>query len=232
MTGEASPHGRPDEVAEPSESRGELRASHEDRDRVVEVLRVAAGDGRLTAEELDQRLELALTARTLGELAALTTDLPADPGTVAGLQAPAPKDTIRIERRSGNAKREGRWVVPRQIEVRVASGHVTLDFTEAIVTQPLLHIDTHLRSGTLTLVTMPGIDVDADEVAVRSGSVKVRAPWGLDVPAVLRIEVSGTVRSGQIRARPPRRTLWQWLRRHRSPWAALPKGSGTRPAIR
>ena len=41
-----------------------LRASHEDRDRVVDVLRVAAGDGRLSAEELDSRLECALSART------------------------------------------------------------------------------------------------------------------------------------------------------------------------
>ena len=59
-------------------ARSELRASHEDRDRVVELLRVSAGDGRLTAEELDERLELAMTARTYGELAKLVADLPAD----------------------------------------------------------------------------------------------------------------------------------------------------------
>ena len=64
MTGEVSPLGRGDEVV----SSGELRASHEDRDRVAELLRVAAGDGRLTAEELDERLEKALTARTYAEL--------------------------------------------------------------------------------------------------------------------------------------------------------------------
>ena len=58
-------------------ARSELRASHEDRDRVVELLRVSAGDGRLTADELDERLELAMTARTYGELAAITADLPA-----------------------------------------------------------------------------------------------------------------------------------------------------------
>jgi hypothetical protein len=43
-----------------------LRASHADRDRVVDALRVAGGDGRLSAEELDTRLESALSARTLG----------------------------------------------------------------------------------------------------------------------------------------------------------------------
>jgi hypothetical protein len=51
-----------------------------DRDQVVELLRVAAGDGRLSPEELDDRLERALTARTYAELAALTADLPATPG--------------------------------------------------------------------------------------------------------------------------------------------------------
>jgi hypothetical protein len=56
-----------------------LRASHADRDRVVNTLRVAAGDGRLSAEELDTRLESALSARTLGDLAGLTADLPARP---------------------------------------------------------------------------------------------------------------------------------------------------------
>jgi hypothetical protein len=127
MTGEMSPLGRDGEVA----SAGQLRASHEDRDRVVELLRVAAGDGRLTAEELDERLGLALTARTHGELATLITDLPAVPGFAAGAPAVKPKDVMRIDCRSGNAKRDGRWVVPQRIEVRVTSGNVKLDFTEA-----------------------------------------------------------------------------------------------------
>ena len=47
----------------------ELRASHADRDQAAERLRAAAGDGRLSPEELDDRLERALTARTYAELA-------------------------------------------------------------------------------------------------------------------------------------------------------------------
>ena len=69
-------------------ARSELRASYEDRDRVVELLRVSAGDGRLTADELDERLELAMTARTYGELAKLVADLPASGSVVS---APAPR---------------------------------------------------------------------------------------------------------------------------------------------
>jgi hypothetical protein len=193
-------------------ARSELRASHEDRDRVVEMLRVSAGDGRLTAEELDDRLELAMTARTYGELAGLVADLPAA-GSVAGPPAPRVKDVIRFDCGSGHAKRDGRWVVPQRIEARVRSGQLKLDFTQAVITRPSLQLDADVRSGHIILVTMPGIVVDTDDVAVRSGQVKVRAPWGHDVPEVLRIEVTGKISSGHLVARPPRRTFWQWLTR-------------------
>ncbi|HTX26305.1 MAG TPA: DUF1707 domain-containing protein [Streptosporangiaceae bacterium] len=198
-------------------ARSELRASHDDRDRVVELLRVSAGDGRLTAEELDQRLELAMTARTYGELARLVADLPAA-GPVAAAPAARAKDLVRIDCRSGHAKREGRWVVPQRIEVKVTSGHVVLDFRDAVITHPTLKIDAEVQSGHLTLVTRPGIAVDTDEVAVRNGHVKVRAPWGSDVPERLRIDVAGRVGSGHLMARPPHRTFWQWLTRQPRPY--------------
>ena len=206
---------------------GQLRASHQDRDRVVEVLRVAAGDGRLTADELDQRLEAALTARTYADLAVLTTDLPAastpvPPVPPAGAAVPEPKDVGRIECGSGSTKRDGRWVVPRRLEVRVTSGAVKLDFTEALISQPSLEIDTEVRSGQLILITKPGIAVDADEVEIRSGQVKVMQPWGHDAPVSLRIVVNGKIGAGRLLARPPRRTFWQWLTRRRPAWAAAP----------
>ena len=203
---------------------GQLRASHQDRDRVVEMLRVAAGDGRLTAEELDQRLEAALTARTYAELAVLTTDLPAasTPVPPPGVAVPEPKDVAHIECGSGMTKRDGRWMVPRRMEVRVTSGAVRLDFTEAVLSQPLLQIDTEVRSGRLILVTKPGITVNADDIQIRSGRVKVIQPWGDEVPVSLRIEVNGKVGSGRLLARPRRRTFSQWLTRSSRPWAAVP----------
>jgi len=198
-------------------ARNELRASHDDRDRVVEMLRVSAGDGRLTADELDERLELAMTARTYGELAKLVADLPA-----AGSVAPAPavraKDVVRIDVGSAHIKRDGPWVVPQRIEARVHSGHLKLDFTQAAITQPSLQIDADVRSGHIVLITKPGIAVDADEIVVRSGHVQVRAPWGSGVPEVLRIEVTGKVGSGHFIARPPHRTFWQWLTRQPKPY--------------
>jgi uncharacterized membrane protein YccC len=54
----------------------DLRASDADRDRTVEELRTHAADGRLTVEELEERVQRALASRTLGELEVLTRDLP------------------------------------------------------------------------------------------------------------------------------------------------------------
>jgi Flp pilus assembly protein TadB len=55
-----------------------LRASDADRDAVVDRLRDAAGEGRLEPDELEQRVDAALRARTYGDLAELLADLPAD----------------------------------------------------------------------------------------------------------------------------------------------------------
>jgi Domain of unknown function (DUF1707) len=214
MTGEVSPVDRP---AEPP-AQAELRASHADRDRIVELLRVAAGDGRLTADELDERLEAALTARTYSELAILTTDLPAAPlpaglAQSAGVVHPGAKELVKIDCGSGSAKRDGQWLVPRRMEINVASGSVKLDLTRASISSPELRLDIDVHSGSLVLVTRPGIVVDTDDVAVRSGSVGVKAHRGHDAPVVLRVQVSGQVSSGSFKARPPRRTFLQWLLR-------------------
>ena len=194
---------------------------------MVEQLRVAAGDGRLSPEELDERLEQALSARTYAELVPLTADLPATPGAGRALAAyapgvasrPEPKDLMKVQVGSGQAKRDGQWVVPRRMEVKVTSGHVVLDFTRAVISEPVLALDADVRSGHLRIITRPGIEVDTGEVAVRSGHVTVRAPWGDTVPAQLRIEVTGSVRSGHLNARPPRRSFWKWLRRAPRPYA-------------
>jgi Domain of unknown function (DUF1707) len=58
--------------------RSQLRASDADREHIAERLRNAAAEGRLLAEELEHRLEAALTARTYGELTAVVSDLPRD----------------------------------------------------------------------------------------------------------------------------------------------------------
>jgi hypothetical protein len=82
-----------DVTAAPSASASpELRASDADRERVVEMLRDHGASGRLTTEELEERADRALVARTHGELDALLTDLPALP-----------------DRRRKAARREAAW---------------------------------------------------------------------------------------------------------------------------
>jgi hypothetical protein len=189
-----------------------LRASHGDRDRVVDQLRVAAGDGRLTSDELDARLERALSARTHGELAALTEDLPAARG--AG-PAADPKKVLRIERAGTHVRRDGSWVVPEHIELRVTAGNVVLDFTQAVIDLPSLQVNALVRGGNLTLITRSGIVVDTDEVAIIGGRVIEREPPEPSVPVLLSVNVIGRVIAGNVRVRPPkppRRTLWRRAR--------------------
>jgi hypothetical protein len=87
-----------------------------------------------------------------------------------------------------------------------------------VITEATLKLDIDVRSGHVKLLTMPGIVVDADDVAIRSGGVRVKAPWGSEVPVRLRIEVTGRVGSGHFVARPRYRTFWQWLTRQTKPY--------------
>jgi hypothetical protein len=211
MTGEVSPTRQPG-VAE-------LRASHADRDATVELLRVAAGDGRLTPEELDQRLEAALSAKTISELAVLTTDLPATPGQPASLPQPQPKDLVRFNSKGGNVVRKGEWVLPAAIEATVVGGNVVLNMTAAVITQPELAIDANLRGGNLVLVTRPGITVDVDDLEMRGGNMHFGKGTDRPAPVILRVAVSGKVTGGNLVVRLPRRTFWQWLTRQPKPYA-------------
>ena len=85
----------------------EMRASDADRDRVLDMLREAAGDGRLTADEFDERMEAALSSRTLGELAALTADLGPGPGAAGAATAPTPVRWLRF-RCTPDGRHQGR----------------------------------------------------------------------------------------------------------------------------
>ncbi|MFF4360741.1 hypothetical protein [Streptomyces sp. NPDC001604] len=79
-----------------------------------------------------------MTARTLGELAVLTVDLPGSAAEVTG------KDVDRIEQLGASARRGGR-VVPRRLEIGSEWGEVRLDFTEAVITHDTLHIGAGVR---------------------------------------------------------------------------------------
>ena len=69
---------------------GRLRASHADREQVIDTLKTAFADGRLDEDELDARVGQALAARTYAELATATAGIPAAPA-----QAPPPRRPTR-----------------------------------------------------------------------------------------------------------------------------------------
>ena len=100
----------------------DLRASDADRERVLTLLGEAAADGRLTLDEHSDRAERAYAARTLGELAGLTTDL-AGP-SAQPIQLDNHRAVTGLFRRES---REGHWVVPDRLAARAICGEVTLD---------------------------------------------------------------------------------------------------------
>src|ERR1700753_3451501 len=69
--------GRGDEMEASAGGPADMRASHADRERVIDTVKAAFARGQLTAGELDARVGQALTARTYAELAAVTLSIPA-----------------------------------------------------------------------------------------------------------------------------------------------------------
>ncbi|MFE7123556.1 DUF1707 domain-containing protein [Streptomyces sp. NPDC057617] len=178
----------------------------------MEVLRIAAGDGRLTAAELDQRLDAALSARTLGELAGLTADLPRVAATPSGATVEV-KDVVRIDQEGGSVRRDGRWAVPRRMELRSSWCDVTLDFTEAVITQDTLRIDMDMRGGTLRLVTRPGMTVNTDSLSMSYGKTRIPRGAGPGAPNALQVELVGHIAYGRVVVRAPQRTFRRWILR-------------------
>ncbi len=78
----------------------QMRPGHADRDKVIDRLQEAFADGRLADEEYDERLQRALSAKTFGELSALTRDIPGDrlPAPMSG-RFPVPTTPRRPDMR-------------------------------------------------------------------------------------------------------------------------------------
>ena len=167
-----------------------LRASHADRDRIVDALRIAGGDGRLSAEELDTRLESALSAQTLGELAELTADLPV---------APAAKDSdvLVIEQHGGRYEREGYWPGPARIELRTRECRVTLDFTHAVITSNVLRIEMDMVHGKLLIISSPGNVINTDGLNLTYSKLKLPSKNAAADPR-LRIELAGRLLHAKV----------------------------------
>jgi len=78
-----------DERAAAARGHGRLRASHADRERVIELLKDAFVQDRLTQDELDRRVGQALASRTYADLADLTADIPSRSAAAGPAAEPA-----------------------------------------------------------------------------------------------------------------------------------------------
>ena len=180
----------------PRPSPRDLRASDTDRDRVVALLSEALTDGRLTADEHAERIQRAFTARTLGELAELTTDL-----AVPSAQ-PVRLDTGRtISGIFGPARRDGRWVVPENLTVTAMFGEVEVDFTQAILQASRVQVYATVFGGRLRLIVPDGVSV------IVSGHMVLGRKRGSTPPPVSPgtpvIEVKALVLGGELAVRTP-----------------------------
>lgn len=180
----------------------QVRASDADRDQTVEALAVASAEGRLSLEEYSQRSESALLARTHGELASLTADLPAPPQRDA---APVPAEITAV---LGNESRKGPWVVPAHLTVRSVLGDCHLEMQQAVIRQHVTTIDATVRFGSMTIFVPDGIDVRLTGRAVLGAkSSQLR---GEPAPGAPVIVVHCNVLCGAVTVRRP-----DWLMRRR-----------------
>jgi len=159
----------------------ELRASDTDRERVADQLREAAGHGRLTMDELEERLELTYASKTYAELEPLTRDLPAS-GTAMPLPVPASATGTGLARVGGTpgrkrwsiaimsgSTRRGRWVVPRRYNAFAFWGGVVLDLRDASFAERETVIRANAVMGGVEIIAPEDIDVHVEGFGLMGG---------------------------------------------------------------
>ena len=158
----------------PEPQHPELRASDAERERTADQLRHAAGEGRLTVEELDERLNAAYAARTRGELERLVGDV-AVPVTTTGDSGltvkrggdPGTKHLISI---MGGTDRKGWWRVARQCLSLNIMGGADLDFNDAELADDVVELTVFSLMGGADIYVPEGLNVEVSDVAIMGGN--------------------------------------------------------------
>ncbi|AYY11391.1 DUF1707 and DUF2154 domain-containing protein [Actinobacteria bacterium YIM 96077] len=148
------------------DDRARIRASDTERDEIVEMLSAHATTGRLTLVELEERIERAYAATTRDELAALTSDLPAQTTEEPSTKPVRQKVTKWMVAVMGGTEKRGRWRASKRVNaVAVMGGH---------------HVDlrdVELESQETTIVAvsiMGGVDIYVpDSVDVEVGGFSI-----------------------------------------------------------
>ena len=144
-----------------------MRISDAERHEVADVLRRAAGEGRIDLAELDERLEAAYAAKTYADLVPITADLPAT--RPAGAQ-PAPARPVAGYDRSfalmSETRRIGPWRVGAEHSAGAVMGSVTLDLREATFDAAETHLRVAAVMGEVKIVVNPQTVVRLEGIPV------------------------------------------------------------------
>ena len=194
---------------------GRLRVGHAEREAVTAILQDAAADGRLGMDELDQRLEVALQARTYADLEQLVADLstelpwrsdqgPRPPAVVQGPPAPgySREDPLRLEGGVSSEKRDGVWVVPPFLRLSSGMGSVKVNCLQATPAAPLIEIEVIAGAGSITMILPDGWAVNDDRLGKSMGSKTIKVSR-TPAPGAPLLVLYGSVGLGSLKVRPP-----------------------------
>ncbi|WP_235030854.1 DUF1707 domain-containing protein [Nonomuraea solani] len=162
----------------------DLRASDADRDRVAAALGEALATGRLTSVEHADRLDVAYTATTVGELVPLTRDLP----EVSGSGVPSTLERQAINSAFSKIVRKGRWVASRHLRLGARFGALIIDLSDAVLPGREITIETNARFSKM-IVRVPDNANVIDEGGSIFGKRNVTGGSQADGPL---IRVTGT----------------------------------------
>lgn len=193
------------------------RIGHRERDAAVERLRVAAGEGQITFDELETRMEAALAARTADDIAVLIADLPVPAGTPSALE-PAP--AMRQAARHSSVERLGMWRVPEQIELELRHSSCVLDLRTPALPSNGVRIQVDARHSSVKLLVAEDAHVELDNLSRHHSATKDRGVHQVSVWSGPSIVVGGTLHHSAVRVLRPSdhsvgRMLW-WRRRRRA----------------
>ena len=182
----------------------ELRVSDADREATVVRLRDAGGEGRLTLEELADRIELADAARTRADLDALTADLPASTGAHAAAARPV-RESRWVVAIMGGADRKGRWRPARRTRGVALMGGVKIDLREAELADEVVITTTAVMGG-VEVIVPHGVSVEMSGFAVmgaNSGPDDKVPP--LPGSPVIRVRAFSLMGGVDVKRRKPRK---------------------------
>ena len=198
-------------MSDAPDSLPELRASDADRERVVEVLRLAASDGQLTVDELEERIPAAYAARTRKELERLTADLSAealhDAAPSRGDAGEGQSGTRWVVSIMGGHDKRGRWRLAPRCTVLNIMGGSDIDLNDAELAGPLTQLSMYSIMGGGEIRVPHGVDVQVSNFALMGGNdVKLGdevAPPGAPAIHIRLVSIMGG--SGVARGRKPTR---------------------------